>query len=314
MSAISTGARRGETHPVGRALERHGAQMAPIIAGCLAVSALTLLLPVHADLRPVGVDPLGPGDRPPRPRDRGRPVVEAVPDLLHRPVLVLRPGPRALPVAVGGARGRPVRLRDGLPDGVPADAAAASTARSPAVSAFAALLSSQQVRARRGARQLRADARGRGAVGVRAPPRRAPRPRALPRRRRRRCCARRRGRSSRSTASGCGSTSRACGCGSWRSPCSSRRAGSCRSGGARATRSAPARARTRPTRAARRSRRIPALELFKRFAESTVAPVEARERSSRSASPPWRGGDAARRGRCSRSRRSASPGSRSWPR
>jgi len=45
MSAISTGARRGESITVGRALERHGVQMALIIAGCLAVSAVTLLYP-----------------------------------------------------------------------------------------------------------------------------------------------------------------------------------------------------------------------------------------------------------------------------
>ena len=45
MSAISTGARRGESITVSRALERHGVQMALIIAGCLAISAVTLLFP-----------------------------------------------------------------------------------------------------------------------------------------------------------------------------------------------------------------------------------------------------------------------------
>jgi hypothetical protein len=45
MSAISTGARRGESITVDRVLERHGTQMVLIIAGCLAVSALTLLFP-----------------------------------------------------------------------------------------------------------------------------------------------------------------------------------------------------------------------------------------------------------------------------
>ena len=72
-------------------------------------SAVTLLLPVDAHLRPVGLDPVGPRDPPVRPGDRGRPVVEAVPDLLHGAVLAARPGRRALPVAVGRARGRPVR-------------------------------------------------------------------------------------------------------------------------------------------------------------------------------------------------------------
>jgi hypothetical protein len=45
MSAISTGVRRGESITVSRALDRHGVQMALIIAGCLAVSALSLLYP-----------------------------------------------------------------------------------------------------------------------------------------------------------------------------------------------------------------------------------------------------------------------------
>ena len=120
MSAISTGARRGETHPSrsGAGAPRHtdGADHRRLPCDLRPHAAL----PVHADLRPVGLDPLGPGDRAPRPGDRGRAVVEAVPDLLHGPVLVLRAGPGALPVAVGGARGRPARLRDGVPGGVPA--------------------------------------------------------------------------------------------------------------------------------------------------------------------------------------------------
>jgi hypothetical protein len=45
MSAISTGARRGESISVGGVLERHGTQMALIIVGCLAVSALSLIYP-----------------------------------------------------------------------------------------------------------------------------------------------------------------------------------------------------------------------------------------------------------------------------
>jgi hypothetical protein len=45
MSAISTAPRWGERFAGGRALERHGVQMSLVIAGCLAVSALTLLFP-----------------------------------------------------------------------------------------------------------------------------------------------------------------------------------------------------------------------------------------------------------------------------
>ena len=45
MSAISTAARRGDGLAARIPLERHGVQMALIILGCLAVSALTLLFP-----------------------------------------------------------------------------------------------------------------------------------------------------------------------------------------------------------------------------------------------------------------------------
>ena len=110
--------------------------------------------------------------------------MEAVPDRLHHAVRGVRPEHRALPVDLAGAGGRAVRLRDGLPHRPPADRRArvrrdrrGLRLRRPAVE--------QQVRARRGARQLRADARGDRVVGVRAPPRRAPRPRPLPRRGRR---------------------------------------------------------------------------------------------------------------------------------
>ena len=98
----------------------------------------------------------------------------------------------------------------------------------------------EQVRARRRARQLGADPRRRGALGLRAPPRRAARPRALPRGGGG-CCARRRGPSSACTASGCGSSSRACASGSSSFALFVPRSGSCRSGGGRAIRSAPAR-------------------------------------------------------------------------
>ena len=211
MSAISTGARRGESITVGAgAASCHGVQMALIIAGCLAVSALTLVYPSTPDVRPVGLDPLGPGDRPPRPRDRGRPVVEAVPDLLHGPVLALRPGPRAVPVALGRARGRPARLRDGLPDGVPAE-------RRPLV---------RRARRRVGVRRAAVVATSTCATRRSATPSRCSRPSCCGRSSatstaaattrstsawRRRCCDPRPGRSSASTGSGCGSTSRGCG-------------------------------------------------------------------------------------------------------
>ena len=57
------------------------------------------------------------------------------------------------------------------------------------------------------------------ALGLRAPPRRPPRPRALPRVRPSRCCDPRRGRSSASTACGCGFASPSCACGWPRSAC-----------------------------------------------------------------------------------------------
>ena len=184
MSAISTGARRGETISVGRVLERHGTQMALIIAGCLAISALTLIYPstptydpwawilwgreiAHLDLVTEG----GPSWKP-------FPIFFTVPfsffgqDLapylwlwvaraggLFGCVMAYRVAYRLerRPHLRGARRGLGVRGAPVL----------------------------EQVRARRRARQLGADPRGRGAVGVRASSRRAPRPRALPRRRRR---------------------------------------------------------------------------------------------------------------------------------
>ena len=237
--------------------------------------------------------------------------MEAVPDVLHRPVLVLRPGPRAVPVAVGGARGRPVRLRDGVSGGVPPERRAHIRGarwrvgvRSPAVF--------QQVRARRGARQLGADPRGRGAVGVRASSRRTPRPRALPGRRGR--AAAPRGLAVPRALRALAVVLRAAAAHAARG-LRGARAGvlvPARSGGAPASRCAPARARTRPTRAARRSRRT------RRSSCSSASPRAPSRRwrparSWRSAWPPWRGCATERRAPCWRSPRSASPGSRSWP-
>ena len=65
-------------------------------------------LPEHADVRPVGLDHLGPRDRPPRPADDRRPVVEAAPGPLHDGLLAVRRG-GAGPVARRRARRRDPR-------------------------------------------------------------------------------------------------------------------------------------------------------------------------------------------------------------
>ena len=164
---------------------------------------------VHAHLRPVGLDHVGPRDRAPRPRHRGRPVLEAAADPLHHAVLGLRGRRGALPLADRRPRRRAARVRDDLPGGAPPDRRRLVRRARRGVRRAGAVLE-LQVRARRGARQLGGAARGARALGVRAPPRRAPRPRALPRPSPERCCGRRSGRSSASTGSGCGSPSRGC--------------------------------------------------------------------------------------------------------
>ena len=100
-SSASRGLRAGAL--AGPAGWSHGRQIAAIMAGCLAVAAVTLLLPSTPTYDPWAWILWG-GDPPPRPGDRGRSLVEAVPDAVHRPVLDLRPGRGALPVAVGRAR------------------------------------------------------------------------------------------------------------------------------------------------------------------------------------------------------------------
>ena len=77
--------------------------------------------PVDPELRPVGVDRVGPRDRPPQPPDHRRPVVEAAADDLHRPVRAVRQR-RAEPVAGRRARGRVRGGGDGVPAVVPAHA------------------------------------------------------------------------------------------------------------------------------------------------------------------------------------------------
>ena len=311
MSAISTGARRGESISVGGVLERHGTQMALIIAGCLAISALTLIYPstptydpwawilwgreiAHLDLVTEG----GPSWKP-------FPMFFTVPFSFFGQDLA--PYLWLWVARAGGLFGCVMayrvayRLSGGRIYGVLAG-----------VSAFAALLSSNKyVRdAALGnsepilaavvlwAFERHLDGRRDHALylGVAAA---LLRPEAWPflalyglwlwffePRLRVRLVA--------------------------FAVLRARAAGSCRSGGGRATRSAPARAPTRRTPAARRSRRI-------RRSSCSSASRRARSRrwrparSWRSAWPPWRGGADERRAPCSRSPRSASRGSRSWP-
>ena len=66
--------------------------------------------PELADLRPVGVDHLGPRDRPPGPVDVDGPSWKPLPVLLTTP-FALFGGARAGPLAVRGARGRARRRR-----------------------------------------------------------------------------------------------------------------------------------------------------------------------------------------------------------
>ena len=170
-------------------------------------------VPVHADLRPVGLDPLGTRDRAPRPRDRGRPLVEAVPDPVHRALLAVRPGRRALPVALARARGRAVRVRDGLPHGqppgrrAPVRGARRASARSQrccrATSSSATPRSATPTRCWAGSCCGPSSATSTGAATTRSTSAWWPR-----------SCAPRRGPSSACTGCGCGSETRTC-AGAW---------------------------------------------------------------------------------------------------
>ena len=211
-------------------------------------------VPVHAHLRPVGLDHVGPRDRAFRSRDRGRAVVEAAAGAVHR--RRSRCSAPTSPRCCGSgspARGRCSSLVMAFRLGRPAHRHR-TDGRGGRRGRHALPAHHLPVRARLHARQLGGDARRAVAVGVRAPPRRPPRPCALPRRRRRpaaaggvavprplravavvpraraaraRCCSRR-----------------------WRCRCS----GSAPSCGARASRCAPPAARTTRTRAAPPSR------------------------------------------------------------
>ena len=280
--------------------------MALIIAGCLVISALSLIYPstptydpwawilwgreiAHLDLVTEG----GPSWKP-------FPIFFTVP-------FALRAGPRAVPVALGGARGRPARLRDGLPDGDRLIGGRVYGVLA-GVSAFAALLSSNKY--------VRDAALGNSepilaAVVLWAFERHSTGG-ATTRSTsawRRRCCAPRRGRLGlyglwlwfyeprlRMRLVAFAALVPAC----WFLPVV---------GARRAVPRRLARERAQPRQRAFADH--PAIELFKRFAESTVAPVELGHaggcRRGR------RGlGTAAGARRSWRSRRSGSPGSCSW--
>ena len=134
--------------------------------------------PVRADLRPVGVDHLGPPDHGARPQHHQRPVVEAAADPLHDAVRAVRRRRRAQPVAADLARRRAAGDRDGLP--------ARLAARRPRRGRHRRRLAAarRRVRAQLRPRQLRGPARRGLPVGDRAPPRRPPH-RRLPARLRR---------------------------------------------------------------------------------------------------------------------------------
>ena len=130
-------------------------------------------------LRPLGVADLGPRDRPLRPRDHDRPLVEAAAGAVHDPVQLRRRRRRAAAVDRGRPRRRHPRLRDGVP--ARRSPGRADRRRDRGVLAVPRRRVHPQLRAR----QLRGDPGRAVPVGDRAPPRRPP-PRRVPARRRRR--------------------------------------------------------------------------------------------------------------------------------
>ena len=144
--------------------------------------ALSLLLPVGPDVRPVGVDHLGPRGRAPRPRDHDRPELEAAAGHLHDAVQPRGRRRRAAAVARRGAGGRHPRVRDGLPARqAPGRAGRGADRRGLADPR-------RRVHPQLLPRQLRGHPRRALPVGDRAPPRRPP-PRRVPARPRRRAAA-----------------------------------------------------------------------------------------------------------------------------
>ncbi len=147
--------------------------VALLALACLALAALSLLGPVDPDLRPVGVDHLGPRDHAPRPRHDRRAVVEAAADPVHRAVLARRRRAGARAVDPGRPRRRPAGGRDGVPARGPARRSRGGRDRRRRAGARG------RVRAQLRARQLRGPARRLLPAGGRAPPRRPP-PRRVP--------------------------------------------------------------------------------------------------------------------------------------
>ena len=147
--------RRGDSDPPGRArsrrarpgprraLMRRGGSMPVLIALCLLVAAISPGHAVHADLRPVGLDHVGPRDRAPRPGHRraARPGSRCR-SLFTTPFSLFGRRRGALPLADRRPRGRPARRRRWPSGSRAGSSAAAGTGCSPASFAALALFSS----------------------------------------------------------------------------------------------------------------------------------------------------------------------------
>ena len=144
-----------------------------VVVGCLALGLPSACCAQRADLRPVGVDHLGPRGRAPRPLDRRRAVVEAAAGAVHGAVLAVRRR-RARPVA-GRSRAPAACSRWRWHSGSRAGSPAGAGASAPALVAALALVTSTGFIRDGVARQLRGPAAGLRAVGGRQPPRRAAR-------------------------------------------------------------------------------------------------------------------------------------------
>ena len=162
-----------------------------------ALAALSLLRPVGADLRPVGVDHLGPRDRAPRPRHGQRPVVEAAAGALHDAVLASPATTRRpacgwssrAPAACSRSRWRTGSARGsaGRPPGVIAARRAAARRRATSATSCAATPRACSSRSACGRSSATSTAAAATPSCSASPPR---------------CCGRRCGRSSASTGSG----------------------------------------------------------------------------------------------------------------
>ena len=97
-----------------------GAAPLKLVLACLALAALAHFLPAAPDVRPVGVDHLGPRDRPPGPRHAHRAVVEAAARAVHDAVRARRRPLGAGAVAGDRAGRRAARVRLHVPARAPA--------------------------------------------------------------------------------------------------------------------------------------------------------------------------------------------------